>query len=50
LRERYETSLVPGAFFGAPEYVRVGLCGDPSVFREGLVRLGSALGDLKGAV
>ena len=46
LRERYETSLVPGRFFGAPEYVRVGLCGDPEVFREGLARLGSALEDL----
>ena len=49
LRERYETSLVPGRFFGAPEYVRVGLCGDPEIFREGLARLGSALDDLAGA-
>jgi len=48
LRERYETSLVPGRFFGAPAYVRVGLCGDPEIFREGLVRLGSALSDLNG--
>ena len=48
LRERYETSLVPGRFFGAPEYVRVGLCGDPDVFRSGLTRLGSALTDLSG--
>ena len=50
LRERYETSLVPGRFFGEPAYVRVGLCGDPEIFREGLVRLGSALDDLDGAV
>jgi aspartate/methionine/tyrosine aminotransferase len=49
LRERYETSLVPGRFFGAPEHVRVGLCGDPEIFREGLARLGSALHDLRGA-
>jgi hypothetical protein len=48
LRERYETSLVPGRFFGEPEYVRVGLCGDPEVFREGLIRLGSALEELGG--
>jgi len=48
LRERYETSLVPGRFFGAPEHVRVGLCGDPGVFREGLSRLGGALDDLAG--
>jgi len=46
LRERYETSLVPGRFFGAPEHVRVGLCGDPEIFREGLLRLGRALDDL----
>lgn len=50
LRERYETSLVPGRFFGEPAYVRVGLCGDPEIFREGLARLGSALSDLGGAV
>jgi aspartate/methionine/tyrosine aminotransferase len=49
LRERYETSLVPGRFFGEPAYVRVGLCGDPEIFREGLTRLGSALDDLGGA-
>jgi aspartate/methionine/tyrosine aminotransferase len=46
LRERYETSLVPGRFFGAPEYVRLGLCGDPEIFREGLARLGRSLDDL----
>ena len=48
-RESYEVSLVPGRFFGAPEYVRVGLCGDPATFGEGLSRLGSALDDLAGA-
>ena len=48
LRDRYETSLVPGRFFGAPDYVRVGLCGDPEIFREGLNRLGKALADLSG--
>ncbi len=47
LRERYETSLVPGRFFGAPEHVRVGLCGDPTIFTEGLARLNSALDDLQ---
>jgi hypothetical protein len=46
LRERYETSLVPGRFFGAPGHVRVGLCGDPEIFCEGLTRLGSALDEL----
>jgi aspartate/methionine/tyrosine aminotransferase len=48
MRERYETSLVPGRFFGAPEHVRVGLCGDPAAFAEGLTRMGRALDDLKG--
>ncbi len=48
LRERYETSLVPGRFFGEPACVRVGLCGDPEIFREGLARLGSALNNLDG--
>ena len=49
LRERYETSLVPGRFFGAKEHVRVGLCADPKVFPEGLSRLGRALDDLRNA-
>ena len=48
LRERYETSCVPGRFFGEPAFVRVGLCGDPEIFRDGLARLGSALKDLGG--
>jgi aspartate/methionine/tyrosine aminotransferase len=46
LRERYATSLVPGRFFGAQDHVRVGLCGDAAVFREGLARFGRALDDL----
>jgi aspartate/methionine/tyrosine aminotransferase len=48
LRERYETSLVPGRFFGAPQHVRVGLCGDPEIFVEGLSRFGRALDELAG--
>lgn len=44
LGDRYETSVVPGRFFGAPEHVRIGLTVDPAVFREGLARLGDALG------
>lgn len=43
LRERYETSVVPGRFFGAPEHMRIGLTCDPGVFVEGLSRLGDAL-------
>ncbi|HEX4824361.1 MAG TPA: pyridoxal phosphate-dependent aminotransferase [Candidatus Polarisedimenticolaceae bacterium] len=47
LRERYETSLVPGRFFGAGDHVRLGLCGDPGRFPAAIERLGAALDDLK---
>lgn len=43
LRERYETAVVPGHFFGAPEHVRIGLGLDPALFAEGLDRFGQAL-------
>lgn len=43
LRDRYETTVVPGRFFGCPDRVRVGLCGDPEGFAAGLERLGDAL-------
>jgi aspartate/methionine/tyrosine aminotransferase len=43
LHERYETSIVPGRFFGAPDSFRLGLGLEPGVFREGLRRLGLAL-------
>lgn len=47
LRERYDTTVVPGRFFGAPGHVRIGLCGDPDTFVGGLDRLSSALADLR---
>ena len=47
LRQRYETSLVPGRFFGAEAHVRVGLCGDPGRFPAAVERLGAALDELK---
>lgn len=43
LRERYDTSIVPGRFFGAPGHVRIGLSCDPDVFRAGLDCLAAAL-------
>jgi aspartate/methionine/tyrosine aminotransferase len=46
LRERYETSVVPGRFFGMPQHFRIGLGGDPDMTAEGLRRLGKALDDL----
>ena len=45
-RDAYETSVVPGRFFGAPAHVRIGLSGPPDEFPEGLSRLGRALDDL----
>lgn len=46
LREKYETSVVPGSFFEAPEHFRLGFGIDPEVLKEGLVRLGAALDEL----
>ena len=46
LRNRYEVSVVPGRFFEAPAWVRVGLCADPAITAEALSRLGHALDDL----
>jgi hypothetical protein len=45
LRGRFETALVPGRFFGAPDHVRIGLGGDPAATREGLARVAEALAD-----
>lgn len=43
LTERFETSVAPGSFFGAPDHVRIGLGGDPAMTREGLTRIAEAL-------
>jgi hypothetical protein len=47
LREKYETSVVPGRFFQMPEHFRVGLGGDSETLAEGLDRLGKALDALR---
>ena len=47
LRERYNTSVVPGEFFYMPEHFRVGLGGETEMTREGLVRLRAALDDVE---
>jgi aspartate/methionine/tyrosine aminotransferase len=39
LRAAHDTSVVPGAFFGAPDYFRIGMGVDPEMFAEGLRRL-----------
>ena len=46
LREKYETSIVPGSYFGQPQHFRMGACGDTEMTREGLRRLGQALDEL----
>jgi aspartate/methionine/tyrosine aminotransferase len=43
LRERYDTGVVPGRFFEAPEHFRIALGGEPTTLVEGLRRLGEAL-------
>jgi aspartate/methionine/tyrosine aminotransferase len=43
LREKYETSVVPGSFFEMPAHFRVGMGGDSETLAEGLKRLGKAL-------
>jgi aspartate/methionine/tyrosine aminotransferase len=43
LMARFETSVVPGRFFGRPDHIRVGLGGDPAMTLEGLTRLAAAL-------
>ena len=43
LRERYETSVVPGAFFELPAHIRIGFAVATPVLEGGLERLGEAL-------
>ena len=47
LKEKYETSVVPGSFFELPAHFRIGMGGDSEAFTEGLDRLGQALDDLR---
>ena len=46
LRDKYETSVVPGSFFDLPDHFRIGFAGDTATLREGLNRLGAALDNL----
>lgn len=43
LREKYETSVVPGKFFEMPDRVRIGIGGESQEVEEGLKRLSEAL-------
>lgn len=47
LRERFDTSIVPGRFFGAPDRFRIGIGSPTPLVEEGLNRLGSALDQLR---
>jgi aspartate/methionine/tyrosine aminotransferase len=47
LREKYETSVVPGTFFEMPEHIRVGIACDSEMLAGGLKRLGAALDELR---
>lgn len=46
LREKYETSVVPGSFFEMPAHFRIGMGVDSATLAAGLERLGSALDEL----
>ena len=43
LRDRFETSVVPGDFFEQPQHFRIGFCGDAEILRGGLERVSAAL-------
>jgi aspartate/methionine/tyrosine aminotransferase len=45
LREKYETTVVPGVFFEMPRHFRIGIGGETAGLRAGLERLSSALDD-----
>lgn len=46
LREKYETTVVPGHFFEMPDHFRLGLGGPSDMLEAGLERLGAALDHL----
>jgi len=46
LRAKYDTTVVPGHFFGLADHFRVGIGGDTDVLQAGLERLGSALDEM----
>jgi aspartate/methionine/tyrosine aminotransferase len=43
LRDKYETTVVPGHFFDAPTHIRIGLGSDTATLTAGLERLSAAL-------
>jgi aspartate/methionine/tyrosine aminotransferase len=47
LRERHDTAIVPGRFFGLADHFRIGVGGPTEMVEEGLARLGAALDELE---
>ena len=47
LREKYETSVVPGVFFEMPAHFRIGIAGNTDLLSEGLTRLGLAMDECR---
>jgi len=45
LREKYETSVVPGKFFYADDHFRIGITCETEMLRAGLQKLGEALNE-----
>jgi hypothetical protein len=45
LRDKYETTVVPGKFFELPDHFRIGIGGDSDALASGLDRLSAALDD-----
>jgi len=50
LRTKYETTVVPGKFFGSPQHFRVGIAGDTAMTSAGLERLDAALHEFRALV
>lgn len=48
LHEKYETSIVPGAFFELPAHFRIGIAVETDVLQAGLERLEKALDEIRG--
>ena len=46
LREKYETSIVPGTFFEMPEHMRIGIGRERSTLERGLANIAKALDEL----
>lgn len=47
LIDKYETAVVPGKFFEAPQHIRIGMCCEPDDFSAAVERFGQALDELR---